>query len=350
MPKKKAENLPEEPIAEAVDPFIGGEEDDLSDMEYIQDETTTTKVETHPPETKAEAEALAEAEEVEAEEETEEVEEDVQPEEAEEETVETAEAEEEPEAESEVLDDEIEIKVPKNRFDEVNARMKNAEKKVEQLEKQLETVIEEKIEEPEPEPYDYEAKEKEAMEAMLEGDAEKYSRINAEIREAEKAELVREAKKLASEGDQQLQETLTFEEAAAKIEEKYPSFVEGAEGFNKEAYNELLDLFQGYARSGNYTRVQALQRAAEKAVHMYDIQAADEDSPVEEEETRPDNVVDIKKPDIKRKTKVADAQPPVMESGAAKESEPTVDVGSMSDEEYEALPESTKRRLRGDVV
>jgi hypothetical protein len=341
---------------EPIDPFIGGEEDDLSDMEYMQDEHTSA-VDTHPPETAEEAEQRAEQKEPE-EEETEDVE-------TEEQTETEAEAEE-PESteeavpdaeEGEAVDDEVsaesddeagtEGRVPKSRFDEVNERMKKAEAKVEGLEKQLETVIEGKTEEIVPE-YDYEGKEKEAMDAILEGDTKKYAEIRAEIRAAERQDTLREAEKLAEKGDRTLKETLTFEEAGAKIEEQYPELSQKSEIFNEAAREELLDLYVGYAKSGSYTSVQALQKAAKVVAKVYDLGAKDE--VVEDKE--PDNVVTLKQPDVKKKIKVAEDQPPELESRAPGTSgaEPTIDVVNMPDDEFEALPESTKRRLRGDVL
>jgi len=335
---KKKEDPPE------IDPFMGGEDDDLSDMEYVQDEKSTMKVETHPPETEEDAKLLTELKESEVEEEVK----------AEEEVVEDGEKPEEEEVKAEeeaepvVLEDEDPIKVPKDRFDEVNDRMKKAEDEVRSLKTQLETVVEAKNE-PEPEPYDYAAKEKEAMDALLEGDAEKHAGLRQEIRSAEKEEILREARAIAAKGDSQLQETLTFEEAGANIEANFPQFSESDENYNAAAREELMDLYVGYARSGQYTRVQALQRAADKAAKMHGLTATTAEVP--NDEPAPDNVVDIKPTDAKKKADVANAQPPAMESRAEGENEePRVDVNSMSDEEFDSLPESSKRRLRGDIL
>jgi hypothetical protein len=344
--KAKAENLPEAEVTENVDPFIGGEEDDLMDMEYVQDETTESH-DTHPPETEEEAELIAQGKDKDVEDptplEAEEKDDAVQVEETEE--VE-AEAEETPvlEAEEETPEEQ---RIPKERFDEVNERMKRAEEKVKDLENQLETTIESKIEpEPEPEPYDYAAKDAEAMDALLEGDAKRYGEIQDEIRQATRDEAIREAKKLAAEGDLQVRETLTFEEAAAQIERNYPQFSEGTEEFNKAAYDELMDLYVGYAQSGRYTRVDAMRKAADNAVKIYGLNQVTDPEP----EPAPDNVVNIKKTDVATKAKMAERQPPRMEAGTAGKEEPRVDVNSMSDEQYESLPESTKRRLRGDIL
>lgn len=321
------------------DPYVGAEEDDLSDMKYVQDSETVVE-DTHPPAT---AEEAAAREEVKPVAEEEEADDGVQ---AEEEPEEEPEAEEE-EVVAEAQEDE-EPKIPKSRFDEVNEAKKKAQERVEKLEKQLEGLIEErkKPSEPEPEPFDYAAKEKEAYDAFLEGDTEKYSAIQQEIRVAEKADYLREAKRVATEGDQTVKEDLTFEETGARIESEYPAFVKTDESFNEDAYSDLMDLYVGYVNTGRYSRADALQMAADKAVRIYGLEKAGL------AETAESNVVKLekKKTDVKKKARVAESQPPIKESGTAREDEPTVDIKSMPDEEFEALPEATKRRLRGDIV
>jgi hypothetical protein len=337
--KAKAANLPEEPVTDVIDPFIGGEEDDLMDMEYVQDETTQSH-DTHPPETEEEA-ALRATEEVD----------DPTPPKAEEEEDDGVQAEEEApesaEAEEEVLETKSEDpRIPKERFDEVNERMKRAEEKLKRLEAE-QKLLEATAPEPESEPYDYNTKDQEAMDALLEGDAKRYSEIQDEIRQAAKDEAIREAKKLAAEGDSQVRETLTFEETATRIEQEYPQFSEGTDKFDQAAYDDLMDLYADFAQSGRYNRVDALRKASQMAAKLHGL---DHSSTPEAATPTPDNVVNIKKSDVAAKAKLAERQPPKMEGGAVSAQEPTHDLGSMSDEQFEALPESTKRRLRGDIL
>jgi hypothetical protein len=191
-------------------PFVGGEDDDLMDMKYVQDESTIVE-NTHPPETKEEAEILA-AERAEAAKQEED--DGVRTEETDEEATEEVSAQAEEEDTEEAVD---EPKIPKSRFDEVNEAKKKEKERADRLEKQLEDLVEKK-KEPEPEPFDYAAKEKESYDAFLEGDTEKYSTIQQEIRAAQKEELRREAERIAAEGDQTVRETLTFEETGERIE------------------------------------------------------------------------------------------------------------------------------------
>jgi hypothetical protein len=322
-------------------PFVGGEDDDLMDMKYVQDESTIVE-NTHPPETKEEAEILA-AERAEAAKQEED--DGVRTEETDEEATEEVSAQAEEEDTEEAVEEEP--KIPKSRFDEVNEAKKKEKERADRLEKQLEDLVEKK-KEPEPEPFDYAEKEKESYDAFLEGDTEKYSTIQQEIRAAQKEELRREAERIAAEGDQTVRETLTFEETGERIETEYPALVRDSENFNEDAYSDLMDLYVGYVNTGRYSRADALQMAADKSVRIHGLKkqgsnlAKDGDNKVVELST--------KKPDLKKKQKVAESQPPLKESGAAREDQPLVDVASMSDEEFAALPEATKRRLRGDVM
>ena len=341
MPKEKDGTMEHE----ISSPFVGGEDDDLMDMEYVANDQTESSVETMPPETNEEAElrkideptneellavdeAVKDAKEL--------AEEAKAP--AEEEPV-AEEAEEEPAAE-EAEEETTELKVPKDRFDEVNERMKRAEKQLEDLTAK----VEEKPPEPEPDPYDYAAKEIEAMDALLEGNQDKYAALRSEIRTAEKEETLREARQIAESTTSQSREDITFEETGANIEASFPQFSTVSDTYDVAAREEMLDLYVGYARSGSYTRTEALQKAADQAARIYGFEATGA-------VVVPDNVTNIRKTDVKGKTEAANNQPPKMQAKAAgTNEEPQRDVLHMSDEEFDNLPESTKKRMRGDVL
>ena len=58
-----------------------------------------------------------------------------------------------------------------------------------------------------------------------------------------------------------------------------------------------------------------------------------------------------KRAEVSRKLKAAEAQPPEMpgESSTAR-GEKALDIASMTEDEFNALPEATLRRLRGDIL
>ena len=323
-------------------------------MQYPREDGVSGE-DTHPPETKAEAEeraALAGKKPEQAEIDRGDIVEEPVAEEADngDQLPDAEEAEEAAPEEEIVVEEEPEQpRIPKDRFDEVNEKRKKVEEENDKLRKQLEA-LQAQNEEPEQPPYDYQAKDKEAVDAILEGDTEKYDAIQEEIRRNLREEILTEARKIAQQQGQSVREEMTFEETGEKIERDYPEFSDASENYNEEARNELLELYVGYARTGNYTKAQALERAAEKAARIYGYK------PVGQREEgglaeSADNVVNIRKPDVKKKTAAANSQPPTLESKARGISEePKVDFRSMSDEEFEALPEDTKRRARGDIV
>jgi hypothetical protein len=350
MGKKDESNEPE-----LSDVYVGADtDDDLADMEYPLD-ARGPSVDTHPPETKAEAEARADLTPKNPDQDAinrgdviEEPAEEV----AEEEEVQASDEveEEEPAEEVEAKVDDEQPRIPKDRFDDVNNKRKAAEEEAEKLRKQLEA-LQTQNEEPAEPAYDYAAKDKEAVDAILEGDTERYDAIQEEIRTSLRNEILDEARKIARQEGGNVREELTFEETGAKIEQNYPEFSDESENYNEEARKELLELYVGYARAGNYTKAQALERAAEKTARIYGIKPVGQ----REEEgglaDKADNVVNMRQPDVKKKTKAANSQPPEMQSKArGVNEEPRIDFSSMSDEEFEALPEDTKRRARGDVV
>jgi len=336
-----AENKTE--AADELDsPYVGYEDDDLSDMTYPSDDRDPP-VETHPPETKEEAEQRAE---MAASAKKQSDEEEAEDSEAEEEA-ETAEAEETEESEAEGEEEESEEhRIPYDRFKQVNDRAKEAEAEAKRLREKLERYEESSKEKPEETPeFDFDAKEAEAVDALLEGETEKYKTVRREIREAEKSMYLREAERVAKQSDESMREAMTFEETAAALEREFPQINEAdKKNFDSEARDEVLELYEGYARSGRYTQAAALDKAVRKVArfNQWGQEAKEPDDPKK--------VVDIKKADVKKKAEAAQKQPPNMEGKAAEVEEPKVDFSSMSDEEFEALPESTKRRARGDIV
>lgn len=330
----KAEAAIDRPV---VDAYLGADdEDDLSDMKY-PDEQGPPPVETHPPETKAEAEALAEAAKREPEPETAESEE--QPEEPAAEPAAEA-AEEEPEEAKE--DDLSSQTVPYSRFKEVNDKAKEAAKRAEELEQRIKAL--EKPPEPpkKAEPaFDFAAKEAEAMDKLLDGDKEAYLRVREEIRQAEKAAYMAQAEELARGETSELRARMTLEETGARLEAEFPQLVQESEVYDAAAREEALDLFRGYYNSGKYSQVEALDRAVRQVAKLNGW-----DKPAEEPPAPP-----TKKTDVKRKVEAAKRQPPTTTSSISEEPGVSAkDIMRMSDEEFEALPLSVKARMRGDIV
>ena len=119
--------------------------------------------------------------------------------------------------------------------------------------------------------------------------------------------------------------------------------------FNEEYTNEVVELRDAFIIKG-YDAVDALSRAVKYVVKDRDLDTAGEAerpalAAASSEQTAK------KKASVAKKLKAAEAQPPELEGeGSSSRGENVVDFGGMSEDEFDALPEATLRRLRGDIV
>ena len=316
------------PGADALEKQEG---DDL-DMNFaFGEEETEAEAEE---ETEAEAEEETEAE-VEAEEETEaEAEEDVSHETEETEEVEAKETEPEKKETKSPM-------IPKSRLDEVLAQNKALKKRIAQTEEA------EKAAEEAPEAYDFDAKEDEYMDAVLDGDKDKAKAIRKEIRQAQRTQIETElTKDIESKVTRSSTET-AIRDAASAIEEAFPIFDSSSSEYNKELTDEVNKYMTGFISAGQ-NPVEALEEATTYVLQKNNML---DSSTVADVPALGQSKEQKKRSEVSKKLKAADAQPPELpgESSAAK-GEKALDVNNMTPEEFDALPEATLKRIRGDVL
>ena len=306
-----------------------------------------------PEETKEEEVAEEETEETVAEESEETVAEEETEESEAEETVsedegEVAEVEEEEvEAKETPIPEEKPVKkpmVPKARLDEVLAKQKALQKQLDEI-----NAANEKAEEA-PESYDFDAKEVEYQNMVLDGETEKAVALRREIRQAERAALEYEMRQEMSQTVSQDRQMTALQQAANAMEEAYPVFDRNSESFNEEYTNEVVELRDAFMMKG-YEAVDALSRAVKYVVKDHDLDQSAEEAPSLAGKARPVDEVAKKRAQVSKKLKAAEAQPPELpgESSSAK-GEKGWDISSMTEEEFDALPEATLKRLRGDIL
>lgn len=310
--------------------YVGGdpiEEDDLSTLDRGDTLEPSTEPETPAP--SAEPEALEESPSAGSE--------------APEPSAETEEPEEVPTEETAVPEGlKPDHKIPKARFDEVNLKRKAAEARLQQLEEELA-----RLKNPaSAESFDFDAKEEEYMAAVVDGEFAKAKAIRAEIRRAEQEALRAEAAKVKTEAVTQTQIELDFKHTVTELEAKYPAFNSRAETFDEDATNEVLELHNAYMQMGKYpTPSDSLRAAAELIALKYGVVAPQAPSSEAEPPAAPAKPV----ADAKKKAAIAATQPSIPQSGApGTPSAPS--ITTMSEEEFDALPESKKAELRGDLV
>ena len=338
----KKEN-PEEQFDTVFDVMPGAERDTEEvaavDMNFGLGEEPVQEEEEPEEEVAAETEEepVAEVEEPEAEEEPEEPVAEV--EEAEEPV---AEAEPEPEPEKK------DHMVPKSRLDEVLQKQKALQKQLEDMKKAQQPA------ENAPDPYDFDSKEKEYMNLVLDGKEADAVRLRQEIRTAEKASLQFEMTEQMQQTGQHNAQATALQAAANELEANFPVFDQNSESYNESYTQEVIGLRDAFIMQG-FDAVDALSKAANFVLTTNNLVAPEPatstlDAPAAPKQKAVDEVAK-KRAEVSKKLKAAEAQPPELpgESSAAR-GEKAVDVSTMSEDEFNALPDATIKRLRGDIL
>lgn len=246
--------------------------------------------------------------------------------------------------------------VPHARFHEVNERAKEAER-IALEEREARIRLEERMailqgenkpKEKEVPAFDFDAKEDEYMEAMLEGDTTKAKTIRKEIREAERSQIEAEVESRTNTKIVQQESTRLFMEAAEQAVEDYPFLADGP-GQNKQAVADVKVWRDHYINAGDPAHV-AIRKAAKKVGPLYAEDDGDgEDGP----EGKTLSLAELRKrQQAQARTRNASAssqQPPAVKGGMGERGRSrNISVADLSDEEFDKLTPKEKAELRGD--
>tara|TARA_R110000796_G_scaffold21290_2_gene62744 strand:+ start:3927 stop:4928 length:1002 start_codon:yes stop_codon:yes gene_type:complete len=234
--------------------------------------------------------------------------------------------------------------VPKARLDEVLAKQKA-------LQKQLDEVNAANVKAEEaPETYDFDAKEVEYQNMVLDGESAKAVALRREIRKAERAELEFEMRQEMSQTVNQDRQQTALQQAANAMEEAYPVFDRNSDTFSEDMTNEVVELRDAFMMKG-YEAVDALSKAVRYVVKDNDLGESGQEAPsLAGKATKTDELAK-KRATVSRKLKAAEAQPPELPGeSSAMHGEKTSNLSDMTEEEFAALPEATLKRMRGDIL
>lgn len=265
-----------------------------------------------------------------------------------------AEVQEEPEAELEEPEAELEEEpepdakkpmVPKSRLDEVLAKQKA-------LQKQLDDLMATRQAEAEaPSDYDFAEKEIEYQNLLLDGESQKAAALRAEIRAAERAQLEYEMTQKMTQQVTQSQQATALQQAASDLEANFPVFDVNSAEYNAEYTQEVIDLRDAFIVKGD-NAVAALSKAAKFVIREYGLEAPEPTKPsLSDTNKRPVDELAKKRAEVSRKIKAAESQPPELPGeSSANRGEKLMDISNMTEDEFNALPEATLKRLRGDIL
>ena len=323
---------------EGVDLNFGlGEEDNEDETEEVVEETAAETEQEADDDDNEEDEAEIEEEQEEDNSEQAETEEEAVLEETE------AEVEEEPEPEAKKK----QPMVPKSRLDEVLEKVRQQQKQLDDLKQQQEVV------ENAPEPYAFDEKELEYQQHVLDGESDKAAALRKEIRNAERAQLEYDMEQKMGQKVVQNQQEMALAQAASEMEKNFPVFDQNSPDFNAEYTQEVVELRDAFIIQG-HDAVTALTKATDFVVKDRNLVVNDDATPALAKTQAPkaEKTDDTKKRrEVSRKLKAAESQPPDMpgESSASR-GEESVNLDNLTEEEFNALPDATLKRLRGDLV
>jgi len=222
--------------------------------------------------------------------------------------------------------------IPKSRFDEVLAKQKALQKK---LEEATAPAIEAITEAPE---YDFDAKEIQYQDHILNGEPEKATALRADMRKAEREQMIFEMQNRMGQTVQKNQEALELEAKAQQIALTHPQLDETSATYDQNLTQEVLELRDAFIVQG-FTGADALDRAAKYVVGST--------NPISTPKTE-NNVTETKRKvaNVQKKLDAAESQPPAMKG--QNKTEKKIDLNVLSTEEFDALPAETLRRMRGD--
>jgi len=246
------------------------------------------------------------------------------------------------EDEDESVDEAVEAKkhmIPKRRLDDVVAKQRKAEQESAELRKELAEALAKAKAIP---AIDIRALSKQRNEAVLDGDLDKAAEIDEQIHASTqqgKAESIdMEALEARVEAKMELKSTL------ASVFEEYPQLDTDSDSFDEDLNAEALVFQSAYLNQG-YLPAEAVRRAANAAIRVVrpELLTATE---------APKVAAKARTTNVKGNVDASNAQPPKMNQGESggKTSSEMIDITKLTDEEFDALPEATRARMRGDLV
>lgn len=240
--------------------------------------------------------------------------------------------------------------VPKARFDDAVGKERAAREAAEARAAELAARLkqEEKSADVEKMEADIEKLEQQHTKLLLDGESEKASQVMKQIRHAERQIAKMESDEKAGVAVNQAVEQVRMEAAIAKLESEYTVFNPDSGDFDQDLIDMVLDKQARLIQVDRMSPSKALLTAAAAIMKKF--------TPVE---SAPENKglaaakgSDRKAEQVAKNLDTAKRQPASMKAGkdSDKAGEDIPTVAGMTMTEFNALPESTKSKLRGDTL
>ncbi|HBO4005479.1 TPA: hypothetical protein ACUT5J_002422 [Pseudomonas aeruginosa] len=241
--------------------------------------------------------------------------------------------------------------VPHARFNEVNETLKSERAARLALEEELARTrgqVPPKQEQPNdgPKPYDFDAAEDRYNDAIMSGETDKAKAIRREIRQEEQKQFERAAEEKAAatydarrQQDEKKAAERALQDVAKQAYEDYPFLNDQGEAPNEDAIEMVVAVRDANMRKG-MDAADALRKAVAKVGPMFSEKKPAKDDDPEKRSAR-ERVI--------QRNLERERQIPPRGQGLGERSR-VIDYSKLSEEEFDALPDTEKRRARGDFL
>lgn len=249
-------------------------------------------------------------------------------------------------AEGEDEDDDDKGDVPYKRFKKTLDQSKDKDLRIAELEAEVEAA---KPKEPAKEPSVADPREAEidslyekVEDARLEGDTKLAAQLQRQLDKLNQTLVTEQARNMSFEAVSADKSANEFNSYLDRLEAAFPEVVKGTESYNVELVRDFNFAVDSFEKNG-LSPIQALQKA--QRILLGEFPTA--------EAAKPDKVV-VDIASGKRKTAIANAvdainkQPADAANKGLSKDEARITPSTLTDDEFDALPEAKKKQLRGD--
>jgi len=248
--------------------------------------------------------------------------------------------------------------IPKARFDEQIAKERTAREAAERRANELESSIikanrDLDVEKAENDVADLRKQERKAL---LDGDEDKAAQLSTQADLLNRQIAIAQSQSMTAQAKEDALEDMRMELTIERMEEKYPQLRTGEEGYDQDLVDDILDKQDGLMRRERLSPSRALAKAVESVMKRQEKAHDDTDK---DERTglaaAAAVTTDRKAASVARNVDAATRQPsPLKDAGLdadkAGQTKPIPSATTMSLEELMALPETTRAKMRGDMV
>lgn len=243
-----------------------------------------------------------------------------------------------------------EPRIPKARFDEAVNKERERVAALERQLAELQAAQAQVKKQEDTAKLDAEISELESQRAkfLIDGETEKATEIASVIRAKERQLAIEESRSMSAQAKEQAREEIRMELTVEKIEGEYPALNPDAEEFDEDLVELVLSKQRTLMQKENLSPSKALAKAATSVMSRFGAKA-----PEPEQKGLKKDVEDRKQAQVKKNIETAKKQPASMKDSGLdsdKMGDKAIDIANMSFEEFEALPEATRAKLRGDFA